>query len=161
MKLDRIDVDILYHLHQIKSGEQKSISSIAKEIFDVDSRRKLKSKDALVRSRLSKLLNYGLVVEVDDVSPTSYYLNDNKVIFGDITIDIKACFSEKPEQFEFPMEKMFFVQKDKGLDVYGYLPDKSGESDDPRGIYDELEVYDGSDEASDLMIEDVDLTDKA
>lgn len=139
MKLDRVDIDILYHLHQIRSGEEKSISEIAKEIFDVEDRRQLKSKDALVRSRLDKLSDYDFVIEVEESSPTAYYLNDHKVIFGDITVDIEAEFSEGLEQYEFPMNRMFFVQKDKGMDVHGYLPDQSEEQDDPRGIYDEID----------------------
>jgi len=151
MKLDRVDIDILYHLHQIQTGEEKSISEIAKEIFNVNDRRELKSKDALVRSRLDKLADYDLVIEVEESSPTSYYLNDHKVIFGDITVDIEAEFQEKEEQYQFPMDRMFFVQKEKGMDVYGYMPDQTNGGDDPRGIYDELDEEDRPDDPQDTL----------
>jgi len=151
MKLDRVDIDILYHLHQIQSGEEKSISEIAKEIFDIEGRRELKTKDGKVRSRLNKLSEYDLVVEVEESSPTAYYLNDHKVIFGDIEVEIEASFGKEEEQFNFPMDKMFFVQKEKGMDVYGYMPDQSGEQEDPRGIYDEINREEKPDNAQDTL----------
>ena len=138
MKLNRLDIDILYHLHQIQSGEEKSISEIAKEIFNIDSRRELKSKDGKIRSRLDKLAEYDLVIEVEESSPTAYYLNDHKVIFGDITVDIEAEFGEDKEHYQFPMDRMFFVQKEKGMDVYGYMPEKGGNEDDPQGIQNQV-----------------------
>lgn len=123
MHVDKLDSRILNALQNLDG--KTSITTIAKELFDTDSRKEIQKADSKVRTRLKKYKRNGLIEEADNGGTTGYQLKQDKVwVENHMRIVVPERDNNPENVIEMQPPRTVFITKDDSqhLSFHGQIP---------------------------------------
>ena len=91
MKFDEVDIGII---HFLKDNPSKTTTEIAKKIFETKSQNEIKKQDALVRLRVTKLVEMKLLL-TSLGTPKTFTINPEFVCCGEGVLNLKVNGGKK------------------------------------------------------------------
>ncbi|MFB6182898.1 MAG: hypothetical protein ABEI78_02430 [Candidatus Nanohaloarchaea archaeon] len=124
MKLDRIDLQIIEIISSGEPDDSFTTSYIAKQVYQPDDLKEIKSLDPKIRQRLEKMADYGIVKKTEGENGTkNYNLRTDKIIYGsgEIKVDTSGKSFEH-DAYKFSPDGILFVENDEGFYVNAFVP---------------------------------------
>lgn len=126
--IDETDLTILRTLLELdKRGEDVTTSRVARDIFDIKDRKDYQEKDNIIRKRLKKLTEAGLVIESEEEENNrvfrTYNVDPDSIVMGDTVLEVKPDWEEdlngEGKTYRMDVKNMLFIKNGNGFIIYG------------------------------------------